>query len=71
MDLWIFITGLFLLSRLCGAELLGSNLESRTLGLADIPPCGVRQSIQYVRIKTNIREAPMHDPLCTGERMRS
>jgi hypothetical protein len=51
MYLWTLITGLFLLSRLCGAELFGSSLESRTLGLADIPPCGVRQNIQYFETK--------------------
>jgi hypothetical protein len=54
MGFWTLFTGLLLFSRLCEAKVVGLSLESRTLGLADIPPCGVRPSIRHLRTETNM-----------------
>jgi hypothetical protein len=49
MNLWAVTIVLLSILGLCNANLTEPKLNARTLGLADIPTCGVSQEAQHVQ----------------------
>jgi hypothetical protein len=70
MNLWTLIAGLSLFLGLCEAEIAKPNLHSRTLTIADIPPCGVSRDSRKPETVANLSKAPMHVPHSPQERVQ-
>jgi hypothetical protein len=67
MKLWPLTTCLLFILGSCDAAFTDSDLESRALGLSDIPACGVSLECNIRKIATDTLKDQVHDPDCPSE----